>query len=309
MTYLESPTEIIATISRLKKAKILWMDTETTDFQTKKPKLSLIQVSDDANDLSGEHVYIFDMLKNPDLINTFIEQIMVDEQIEKVFHNASYDLKFLGAKSANNITCTLEMAKKIPYYYLPVSNYKLQTIGAELCNYQNIDKSEQLSDWGYRPLSPEQIEYAYLDCIYLAQIHQELIRLEQEVNPAPESDDLVKLTARYEEISEQYKLLDSEFKHLEERIKKAMQTQEIEQTNRFKLTTYERKTSKIQLAELIKFIQAEGLNLDFPIALTQKIKAEMGTSIEKIPIDTETTTSTRLTVKNPLEDESNDFGF
>jgi len=39
---------------------------------------------------------------------------MLNPAIEKVFHQASYDLKFLGKTKAKNVTCTLEMA--IPYY-------------------------------------------------------------------------------------------------------------------------------------------------------------------------------------------------
>lgn len=302
MTLLKSPVEIIATISRLKKSQVLWIDTEIADFNTKKPKLSLIQVSNDPDDMSGEHIYLLDILENETLASTFIEEIMLDAQIEKVFHNASYDLKFLGGKKAQNITCTLEMAKKIPYYYLPVSNYKLQTLAAELCNYQNIDKSLQISDWGCRPLTAEQIEYAYLDCIFLAQIHQRLLELSDASNPEPAEDDLSNLTARYAEIAEQYKLLESEFKHLEERIKKAMQSQKIEETNEFKLTNYERTSSQVKLTDLIQIIQTEGLELDFPITITQKLKADLASCLDKMSIQTETKTAARLTVKKNAED-------
>lgn len=303
MPYLQSASEITTAISLLKTANTLWMDTETADFNTKKPQLSLISISTDPDDMSGENIYILDMLNNEDLLDFFITEIMVNSQIEKVFHNASYDLKFLGGKKAKNITCTLEMAKKIPYYYLPVANYQLQTLTAELCNYQNIDKSAQTSDWRIRPLAVEQIDYAYFDCIYLAQVHQKLIELEKEVNPVPEQENLIDLTTRYQEIIEQYKLLDSEVNHLEERIKKAMQAQAIEETNKFKLTTYERTTSKVKLRDLIQLVNSENLELDFPITLTQKLKADIGVALEKIEIETETNTSVRLNVKNQSVEE------
>ncbi len=297
MPYLKTSPEIIATISRLKAAKTLWIDTEVADFRTKKPKLSLIQVSDRPDDLSGEHIYILDMLEKPDIVDIFIEQIMVEQNIERVFHNASYDLKFLGGKKSKNITCTLEIAKKIPYYLLPVANYKLETLVTELCNYHDIDKSAQTSDWGFRPLSDGQIEYAYLDCIYLIQLHQRLIELATAANPQPETEDLSHLTARYQEIFTQYKLLASEVEHLEERIKKVMQAQAIEETNILKLTSYQRTTTKVKFADLMRVVNSDNLDIDFPITLTKQLQAEIGESLAKMNPEIETSASVRLSIK------------
>ncbi len=146
---------------------------------------------------------------------------MINSAIEKVFHNASYDLKLLGNKKAKNITCTLDIAKKIPYYLLPLPNYQLKTIATSLCSFNNIDKQEQTSDWGKRPLTEEQIEYAYLDCIYLAQIHSNLLDLQAQANPEPATEDLILLSTRYSQLEQQWKLLNSEFEHLQERMKKS----------------------------------------------------------------------------------------
>ena len=41
-------------------------------------------------------VYILDVLDKPDLVTYFVDKIMVNPQIKKVFHNASYALRFLG---------------------------------------------------------------------------------------------------------------------------------------------------------------------------------------------------------------------
>jgi ribonuclease D len=40
---------------------------------------------------------------------------MVNASIEKIFHNANYDLRLLGNKKAENITCPLEIGKVTPY--------------------------------------------------------------------------------------------------------------------------------------------------------------------------------------------------
>jgi ribonuclease D len=306
MPYLTSTSEIRSLIAEYTQATTLWMDTEVADYKTRNPRLSLIQVLDNPTDLTGSSVYLLDVLDKPDIVNEFINKIMVNPDIEKVFHNASYDLKFLGNKKAKNITCTLELAKKIPYYLLPLSNYKLQTLATELCNFNNIDKQEQTSDWGRRPLSEEQTEYAYLDCIYLAQIHLSLIKLSKQISPDPETENLTLLTERYLQLEQQCKLLNSEFEHLQERVKKTMQAQNLAETPHFKLTNYERTTVKVQFTELAKLVQAEGINLDFPVTITQNLKKELGTNLEQLSVDIDKSNSWRLTPKNQesdIEDE------
>ena len=138
MPYLTAASEIRSLIAEYTKAKTLWIDTEVADYKSRNPRLSLIQILDNPQDMSGDSVYLLDVLDQPDMIADFVEKIMVNPAIEKVFHNASYDLKFLGTKKAKNITCTLEMAKKIPYYLLPLPNYQLKTLATELCKFNNI---------------------------------------------------------------------------------------------------------------------------------------------------------------------------
>ena len=96
MHYLLEATEIKAQIDRFRSAKILWLDTEVADCRTSNPRLSLIQILANPNDLTGEFAYILDVLDKPDLTVYFINLIMVNPQIEKVFHNSSFDLRYLS---------------------------------------------------------------------------------------------------------------------------------------------------------------------------------------------------------------------
>ncbi|KAB8316654.1 ribonuclease D [Tolypothrix campylonemoides VB511288] len=306
MPYLTLASEIRSLVAEYTKASILWIDTEIADYKNRNPRLSLIQVLDDPQDLSGDRIFILDVLNHPDVVAEFIDKIMVNANIEKVFHNASFDVKYLGNKKAKNITCTLEMAKKIPYYALPLPNYQLKTLATELCHFKNIDKQEQGSDWGRRPLSEEQIEYAYLDCIYLAQVHQRLIELNQEINPEPATENLTLLNARYAQLEQQWKLLDSEFANLQERIKKAMLAQNVTESSYFKLSSYERKTVKVPFTQLAKLVQTQDIDLDFPITLTQKLQKDLGENLEQLSVDIEQTTAWRLTPKNQESDENSD---
>ncbi|QLE49505.1 ribonuclease D [Nostoc sp. C057] len=297
MPYLTSASEISDIVAEYTNVKTLWIDTEVADYKSRNPRLSLIQVLDNPQDMSGDRVYLLDVLDQPNIIAEFIQKIMINSAIEKVFHNASYDLKFLGNKKAKNITCTLEMAKKIPYHILPLPNYQLKTIATALCSFNNIDKQEQTSDWGKRPLTEEQIEYAYLDCIYLAQIHSNLLGLQAKANPEPATEDLISLSTRYSQLEQQWKLLNSEFEHLQERMKKAMQAQNISETSSHKLTSYDRTTVKATFSELARLAQTQDIDLDFPITLTQKLQKDLGTNLEQLSVDIEKTTSWRLTTK------------
>lgn len=295
MPYLTAASEIYSLIAEYTKAKTLWIDTEVADYKSRKPRLSLIQILDNPQDMSGDSVYLLDVLDQPDIIDNFVEKIMVNPAIEKVFHNASFNLKFLGKTQAKNITCTLEIAKNIPYYLLPLPNYQLKTLATELCKFNNIDKQEQTSDWGNRPLTEEQIEYAYLDCIYLAQIHWQLLKLQAENSLDPGTEDLTRLGARYTQLEQQRKLLTSECEHLQERIKKAMQVQNISETAYCKLTSYERKTVKVAFTELVRLAQNQGIDLDFSITLTEKLQKDLGQNLEQLTVDIDKTTAWRLT--------------
>ncbi len=175
MHYLLDASEIKAQIDRLRSAKILWLDTEVADCRTQYPRLSLIQVLANPNDLTGEFAYILDVLDKPDLAAYFINRIMVNPQIEKVFHNASFDLKYLGGKSSPNVTCTLKISRKITRYKLNTSNLKLKTLATELCNFTDVDAESGASDWGKRPLSSQQLHYAAMDTVYLAAVHRYLL--------------------------------------------------------------------------------------------------------------------------------------
>ncbi|MEQ9358294.1 DNA translocase FtsK [Coleofasciculus chthonoplastes] len=188
--YLTTPNEIRQTISQLATYSILWLDTEVADWQTSNPRLSLIQILADPTDRTGDRAYIFDVLDNPDIVRDFVTQIMVNPNIEKVFHNASFDLRFLGgSQQAQNITCTFKLVRKLTRNSrqnpLQVSNKQLKTLAVELCHFTNVDKTEQNSDWGQRPLTAKQLHYAKMDTVYLAHVHRHLLQLTQPPTPPP----------------------------------------------------------------------------------------------------------------------------
>lgn len=177
MQYLTNSAEIISLIKNLSSAKTLWLDTEIADWDTPYPRLSLIQVLAKSTSAIGNSAYIIDVLDKADLATYFINQIMLNPEIEKVFHNASFDMKYLGGKEAKNVTCTLKIARKITSKRLNVSNLKLKTLASELCHFANVSKEEQGSDWGQRPLTQKQLQYSAMDVLYLSAVHLRLLNI------------------------------------------------------------------------------------------------------------------------------------
>lgn len=184
MKYLSSESQIETTINQLSQAKSLWLDTEIADCRTRQPRLSIIQILANPLDDKGKDAIILDVLHKDSLIKLFIEKIMKDANIKKIFHNADFDLRYLGGKNnAQNITCTYRLAQKIGKNTLRTSNLKLKTLAAELCNF-HIVEAQGASDWAQRPLSHQQIEYAKMDVVYLAHVHRRLLEFIPSVDPS-----------------------------------------------------------------------------------------------------------------------------
>ncbi len=195
MPYLTESAAIYSIITKFTSYKVLWLDTEVANWDTPTPRLSLIQALADPTDFTGDSAYILDVLDKPELVNYFVNQIMVNPNIEKVFHNASFDVQYLGGKErVKNVTCTYQMVKKLAKKSrrnpLQVSNKKLKTLAVELCHFSNVDEGQQTSNWGRRPLSARQLQYAKMDTVYLAHVHHHLLALSNGYKPVPDESAL-----------------------------------------------------------------------------------------------------------------------
>ncbi|MCW6038104.1 ribonuclease D [Spirulina subsalsa FACHB-351] len=303
MNYLTDVQEIEVAIAQLAQAETLWLDTEVADYDTKKPRLSLIQILSNPHDITGDTVTVLDVLDSPPLANLFIAQIMQNPDITKVFHNANYDCRFLGKKTVKAVVCTLKMARDIPYYLLPLSHHNLATLTEYFCPAFSVDKSPQGSDWGQRPLSSEQLHYAALDVVYLAQVYQHLRKLHHKAHPDPKREDITALTLRYRQIEHQWGKLTTEYEHLRDRIKAAMISQNVTETNGFKLSPTTKTTRTIAFSQLAQAMEESQVDWDFPITLTKAIQEQIGAIIEELPIQEQVTQSQRLNIAEQSDEE------
>jgi len=310
MQYLQDPKDIRDAIADLSRAKILWLDTEVADWMTRQPRLSLIQV------FAGEMLMsamVLDVLDRDDLIEEFVERIMVNAEIEKVFHNASFDKRFLGKTRARNVTCTLQMARKIPKHVLAVPDRKLVTLVRAFCPESDIDKAEQRSDWGRRPLTASQLHYAGMDAVYLERVHRELIARSQRrpsvvtssisgvfptATPEPAMENIAALMQRYRQIEGQWRQLDDEVKDIKDRLKAAMQSQGVTESNGFQLSQQQRVTQKVSVAELGQLLQEGDSSLDFQISLTKAQRDRLGDLLEQLEISEQTTQIVQLKIRD-----------
>ena len=97
-------------------------------------------------------------------------QLLADRRIKKVFHHATFDLKFMvAAWSARpaNIMCTKIASKLLDPERQ--QDHTLKSLLAERLGVE-LDKAARLSDWGTDLLSEEQLRYAARDAQYLADL-------------------------------------------------------------------------------------------------------------------------------------------
>ena len=143
------------------------IDTEAMGLDPARDRLCLIQIFDGKTDC---HMVQFENLntESPNLI-----KLLNDENIQKIFHYARFDmaaLKHALKIDIKNVYCT-KIASKIARTY--TNNHGLKDLCKELLGVE-ISKKQQSSDWGNSNLSKEQIAYAANDVIYLHQIKNKL---------------------------------------------------------------------------------------------------------------------------------------
>lgn len=139
------------------------VDTEANSLHAFKEEVCLIQFS------SLEHDYLLDPFAFESL--DVLAPLFADSQIEKIFHAAEYDL--LGLKRDygfhfNSIFDTMQAARVLGCQKVGLDAILGERFGLTL------NKRYQKADWGARPLTREQLEYARLDTRYLIPLRDQL---------------------------------------------------------------------------------------------------------------------------------------
>lgn len=135
------------------------VDTESNSLHAYREQVCLIQFSTPKTD------YILDPFVFEDL--SALAPLFSDPRIEKIFHAAEYDLLCLkrdfGFEFAN-LFDTMYAARVLGYPFVGLDNMLAEKLNIK------VDKRHQKADWGARPLTAAQIDYARFDTHFLFQL-------------------------------------------------------------------------------------------------------------------------------------------
>jgi ribonuclease D len=162
---ITSSVELAAVCKSLSRSEYVTVDTEFMREATYWPRLCVIQMAG-----PEEGVIVDAMAPNLDLEPFF--RLMANERIMKVFHAARQDIEIVfhrGGLIPHPIFDT-QVAAMVCGFGDSISYDQLvhRLTGAR------IDKSSRFTDWGRRPLSERQIEYALADVTHLRDVYQAL---------------------------------------------------------------------------------------------------------------------------------------
>jgi ribonuclease D len=135
------------------------VDTESNSLHAYRERVCLIQFSTQKRD------YVVDPLVLQDLSS--LGPILSNPNLEKIFHAAEYDLICLKRDydfAFSNLFDTMQAARILGYAQVGLDNLLAEKFGVRM------DKRHQKADWGARPLTLAQIDYARFDTHYLFQL-------------------------------------------------------------------------------------------------------------------------------------------
>jgi DNA polymerase-1 len=161
-----TPDDISAACERLSKAAVLGCDTETSGFNSRVGKLYSIQFSD------GEYNVLVPLSEGVQM-GRFAD-LLADELIVKIFHNAKFDLEFLNANghTVRNIFDTM-VAEKV----LTRGANQSASLAETLYRYfaVDLDKTQRAKftrKWD-GIWTDELVDYALSDVVHLPRLMQE----------------------------------------------------------------------------------------------------------------------------------------
>jgi ribonuclease D len=145
-------------VERVSAEPVIGFDTESNSFHVYRERVCLLQVSTRSED------FIVDPLA---VDVAPLGKVLCDGR-EVVLHGADYDVRCLKREWGwvfPRLFDTMAAARRLGRQGLGLSALVESNFGVRL------SKSNQRSDWGRRPLTPEQIAYAALDTHYLLPLH------------------------------------------------------------------------------------------------------------------------------------------
>ena len=180
----------------LEEVEVVGVDLEYHSFSETKGCVCLLQISSGAKD------YLLDTLQIRKELRVFLQELMLDDSVVKIFHGGDSDVLWLQNDFDAHVVRMFDTARahKILFKdsFLPSLANLLKT-----CMELKIDKTFQIADWRIRPLPLAMLNYARTDAHYLPDLynyftermsHEQLDLLSQVCNSMCHKHPFPKLT-------------------------------------------------------------------------------------------------------------------
>jgi ribonuclease D len=160
---VDTPQQLAAFIAAVGRESRVGVDTEAASFHRYRDRIYLLQVS------SPTQTALIDPLAVADLGP--LGALLADPHVEKVFHDADYDLRVLDRDYAFRAVRLFDTRIAAQLAGEPAIG-----LAALLEKYAGVklDKEHQKADWSLRPLSPPMLAYAAADTHHLLALRDAL---------------------------------------------------------------------------------------------------------------------------------------
>src|SRR5439155_591670 len=152
-SYIRTAEALAESVAAFRRQPLVGADTEAASFHRYRDRIFLVQLSS-----RDGRTAIIDPLALPDLAP--LGELLADPAVEKVFHDADYDLRILDRDyrfHAARIFDTRIAAQLAGEPAVGLAALLEKYVGVKLA------KEHQKADWSRRPLPPAMLEYAAAD--------------------------------------------------------------------------------------------------------------------------------------------------
>lgn len=161
--WIDTPADFERFLESVANVREIALDTEGASFHRFVDRIYLLQLS------THDKTAVIDPLAvgKPERFRSLLE----DERIEKVLHDADYDLRLLHQDygwHARNVFDTRIAAQLLGLTAFGLAALLDRYFGVRL------DKKHQRADWSMRPLTPGMLDYAAQDTMYLLELRDRL---------------------------------------------------------------------------------------------------------------------------------------
>lgn len=161
---IDNFADLVEFVSSVDPGEIIGVDTEFMRERTYFSNLCLVQVATPSQQVCVDVMAIEDL--------SALQDLLLDESREKIFHAARQDLEVLFQRFGSVPGPVFDTQVAAGFCGLGdqvgYANLVAATVGTKLA------KDETRTDWGQRPLSDAQLDYAVADVRYLHQLHDVL---------------------------------------------------------------------------------------------------------------------------------------